>query len=307
MKTRLQFYHQITKYLCLFLALCFIPSCEQKHTNKKISIVCTFSVLQDLAQQLCKDLPHVQTITVVPNAADPHIYQPRPSNAKTLTQANLVVVNGLMLEGWLENLIKASGYKGNICVAARNISPRMVGKMPDPHIWHDPILVQTMLDNIAHDLIKLLPNDKKQILKNKHAVQKEFEFLDTKYKNIFAKIPTKNRKLLTTHDAFGYMGLRYKIAVLSPYGVSTSQEVSVKDIKNIVETIRCEGIKAVFFEQLSNKKIIKAIANQTKTAIQGILYADSLMEKGTLQETLSYNFHIIAKAMWLNEGISCNE
>jgi zinc/manganese transport system substrate-binding protein len=261
------------------------------------TVVCSFSILQNLCAQLCQGIDSIQVYTIVPKSVDPHMYQPKPSDSKTLAKADLVITNGLNLEGWITNLIDGSGYKGKVVMASENISARYLGKLPDPHVWHSPKLINLMINNITNALKDAFPNHTSTFEKNAISLKATFNELQTNVAELFAKIPQSKRVMLTTHDAFSYFAQCYNVVVLSPQGVSTSDDPSAADMKNLIGQIRSLQISAIFLENLSNPKILNAIANETGKKVSGVLYADTLKDDLNLQDTLWYNATVIAGAM----------
>lgn len=261
------------------------------------NVVCSFSILKDLCEQLCSGVEEITIDSIVPNSADPHTYQPKPSISKTLAKANLVIINGLNLEGWIHQLIEASGYKGSVVVASKGINPRYIGNLPDPHIWHDPILVCKMIDNITDALVAVFPKHGDTIKSNRKALIKIFKELKVSLIEQFSEIEDSRRVMLTTHDAFAYFGEAFAIKVLSPHGISTSDDPSAKDLADLVEQIRTLKVSAIFLEHLSNPTIVNVISEETKKKIKGTLYADTLKPGLHLQDTIWDNALQIAEAM----------
>ena len=281
----------LMKYIRLFFILIFLPFLHAE------TVVCSFSILQNLCTQLCQGIDSIQVHTIVPRSVDPHMYQPKPSDSKTLAKADLVITNGLNLEGWIDNLIDGSGYRGAIIVASTDIQARYLGKLPDPHIWHSPILIAQMIDNITSGLKAAFPQYASAFEKNATSLKATFNELQTNTSALFSTIKQAKRVMLTTHDAFSYFAQCYNVKVLSPQGVSTSDDPSAADMKSLANQIRELKISAIFLENLSNPKILKAIASETGKKVSGILYADTLKDDLSLQDTLWYNAVTIAEAM----------
>lgn len=279
----------------IFLLFLFIFPIQSETSCSK-TVICSFEILENLCAQLCEGTD-IEIETIVPKGKDPHLFQPRPRDSKKISAANLVIINGLGLEGWIINLIKASGYKGVLVNASNSIKPRMLDNLPDPHIWHDPLLVLVMLENIKTSLIRNFPEFKGIFEKNFEYTQKLFRELNVKIQQIFKKIIVSKRQILTTHDAFYYFGSRYQIQVFSPQGISTGYDPSAANLKKLIQQVKNSHIKAIFFERLANPKILNIITYETKTSTQGTLYADNLCEGKSLQETILYNSELIANAM----------
>lgn len=260
------------------------------------TVVCSFEILHDICSQICADT-EIQVTSIVPKKSDPHLFQPKPSDSKKIFKASLVIINGLGLEGWIESIIKSSGYSGEVVVASASIKPRMLGNIPDPHIWHDPTMVIAIVENIKNALLKKFPNHAKQIGSNTVKLIADLHKLDQQIKSIFSQIPENRRLMLTTHDAFSYFANRYEIKVYSPQGVSTGDDPSAAEISRLIKKMKKHNITAIFLEQLANPKIIKTIVQETSQKLQGTLYADTLSEGKNLQDTLLANAKVIAKAM----------
>ncbi len=279
---------KLVRYFFLLLSISYLQA---------ETVVCSFSILKDLCAQLCQGVEEISVHSIVPSSADPHLYQPRPSDSKLLAKANLIIINGLNLEGWIQHLINASGHNCKIIVASENITPRYLGKLPDPHIWQNPTLVAVMIDNMANALKMTFPQYTSAFEKNAISLKATFAKLQRDITELFASIERSKRVMLTTHDAFAYFGQCYDVTVLSPHGISTSDDPSAKDLKNLVTQIRELKISAIFLENLSNPKIMNVIANETGKNIKGTLYADTLKDDLSLQDTLWYNAATIAEAM----------
>lgn len=260
------------------------------------TVVCSFEILHDICAQICADT-NIQVTSIVPKKSDPHLFQPKPSDSKKIFKASLVIINGLGLEGWIESIIKSSGYSGAVVVASASINSRMLGNIPDPHIWHDPTLVIVIVENIKNALLKKFPNYATQLESNAVGLIADLQKLDQQIKSIFSQIPETKRLLLTTHDAFYYFAKRYGIKVYSPQGVSTGDDPSAAEISGLIKKIKKHNITAIFLEQLANPKIIKTIVKEASQKLQGTLHADTLSEGKNLQDTLLENASSIAKAM----------
>jgi zinc/manganese transport system substrate-binding protein len=261
------------------------------------TIVCSFAILQDLCKQVCQGINEIEVLIIVPNSVDPHLYQPKPSDSKILSKAGLVITNGLNLEGWIEGIISASGYNKVVLVASTGVNARYLGRLPDPHIWHNPKLIIQMVDNITNGLKTAFPKHTAIFLKNSATLKCVFKNLETQINLLFKVIPKNNKIMLTTHDAFSYFADCYNVKVLSPQGVSTSDDPSAADMASLINQIKALNITAIFLENLSNPKIINAISLETKKNTKGILYSDTLKENTNLQDTLMYNAVTIVKAM----------
>jgi len=266
-------------------------------------VVATFSILGDMVHQIGDDKVDIK-ILVGPNE-DTHVYEPRPQDAKYLSQADLVVVNGLGFEGWLERLIEASGFKGKVVSASAGIVPleREVNgkKTTDPHAWHSLKNAQIYVDNIAKGLSELLPNESSFFKSRADAFKKSLQNLEAKTHEALKTIPLSKRKVITGHDAFAYLGDEFNIQFYAPQGMSTESEPSAKSVAELINLIKKEKVKAIFVENISNPRLVEQIANESGVQIGGILYSDALSPPGTEADTylkmMEYNLDAITKAL----------
>lgn len=268
-----------------------------------LKIIASFSVLQNLVEEVGGNLVHVHSI--VPPNADPHTYQPTTGDAKNVAQADLIFVNGLGFEGWLDRLIAASGFQGPVItvsdqVTVRNFNHRE-GFVPDPHAWHNVNNTILYVKTIVKALIDYDPAHREIYQNRGIAFVQKLQTLDTEIKMLFAQIPLEHRKVVSTHDAFWYFGTAYKIKFFSPVGISTEAQASAANVAQLINEIRNHNIHAVFLENLANKKLIHQIAEEAKVAVEGTLYADSLSEKdgpgATYMDMMRFNANTIAKAL----------
>ncbi len=247
----------------------------------KLPVVASFSILGDLVQVVGGD--RVAVTTLVGADQDAHVFQPKPTDAKNLLQSKLLVTNGLGFEPWAEKLVKSAGYKGTVVVAAQGIPsltspPEKLGAKPetDPHAWQNPNHVAVYVRNIAEALAKLEPASAGLFKTNSEAYIAELQTLDTWAKAQFAAVPLQQRKVITSHDAFGYFAAHYQVTFLAPQGLSTEGEPSAKQVAKLIRQIKAEKIKAVFVENMSNPKLLAQLAKDAGVSPGAALYADAL-------------------------------
>lgn len=265
--------------LALFIAL---PAAAQD----KLRIVASFSILGDLVAQVAGDAATVQTL--VGADQDAHVFEPSPADARTVAQAQVVVINGLGFEGWQARLVKASGYKGPVITAAQGIPTRTMkgghdhghghshGGGSDPHIWQDPQRAARMVTNIAEGLAKADPGRAATYRANAEAYRAKLTELDAWVATEIASVPADRRKVVTSHDAFSYFGDRYKVRFLSPQGISTDSEPSAKAMAGLIRTLRAEGVKTIFVENISNPRLLEQLAREAGAKVGPRLYSDAL-------------------------------
>ncbi|MFY9838124.1 MAG: metal ABC transporter substrate-binding protein [Xanthobacteraceae bacterium] len=249
--------------------------------QSRLRAVATFSILGDFLKNVAGDRANVSAL-VGPDG-DVHVYAPTPADAKTLALANLIVVNGLGLEGWLDRLIAASGSKAPVVVASRGIHPRETtdatgsnSSVSDPHAWQSVANAEIYVENIRDGLIAVDPVGKEFYETSAAHYLAEFAALDSEIKAAMATIPPERRKIITTHSAFGYFGDAYGLQFIAPEGLSTSAEPSARDVANIIAQIRTQKIPAVFLENIADPRLLQQIAAETGAKIGGTIYSDSL-------------------------------
>lgn len=277
---------------------------------ERLPVVASFSILGDLTQKVGGDLVEVHTL--VGAGADAHVYQPTPSDARTLARARLVIVNGLGFEGWIDRLVKSSGYRGQLAVASKGVKPireahEEVGKGHrhgddvDPHAWQDVANGGRYVANIAQALAAADPANRATYVANAVRLQEELAALDREARSTFAALPAAQRKVVTSHDAFAYFGSAYGIRFIAPVGVSTDAEPSAAEVAAIIRQIRREKIRAIFVENITDPRLLERISRESGARIGGTLYSDSLSPPGTAGDSyfgmMRYNIRTLATAL----------
>jgi zinc/manganese transport system substrate-binding protein len=269
------------------------------HAQERLSVVASFSILGDFVKNVGGDRVDVTTL-VGPNG-DVHVYAPAPSDAKKNADAKILVVNGLGLEGWLPRLVQSAGSKATIVTASDGIAPLSLGSAADPHAWQSVPNVKIYVGNIRDALIAADAADAATFRANAARYVSELDALDAEVRSAIAKIPPERRKVITTHNAFGYFAAAYGIAFLAPVGVSTETEPSARDIALLIRQIKADKIPAVFLENLSDDRLIGRIAAETGAKAGGTLYSDSLTdEKGpapTYIDLVRHNIKALTSAL----------
>ena len=268
-----------------------------------LKVVASFTVLADVVKQVGGD--HVSVTSLVGPNGDPHEFEPSPADAKHLKAAQVTFVSGEGLEGWMDRLITASGYKGTPVTASEGINTRTMeedGKtVTDPHVWNSPVNVKVWVVNIEKALSAADPADAAAFKTNADRYTKKLDELDAYAHSKFDKVADDRRKVLTSHDAFGYFGREYQVSFLAPLGVSTESEASAADVAKLIEQIKAENVKAYFFENSNDPRLVKQVAKATGAKPGGELYVESLSDaKGpapTYEKMFRYNVDQIAAAM----------
>lgn len=251
-----------------------------------LPVVASFSILGDVARQIGGD--KVQVSELIPADGDAHAYQLTGSDAKKIAAAKLVLLNGLGLEkADLLRTVKQS--KTPYAEATAGITALKSDEQAhhghdhdhdhgefDPHVWHDPVLMQKYAANVAVALIKADPANKSHYESRFKAYSAELVKLDQYARQRFEQTPKSDRKVITGHDSFRYLGKRYGITFLAPQGVSTEAQASAQTVAAIIRQIKQQGIKAVFTENIKDGRMVQQIARETGVKVGGKLYSDAL-------------------------------
>lgn len=243
-----------------------------------VAAVASFSILGDIVKQVGGD--HVQVSTLVGPDGDPHSFAPSPQDSKRLSKADVVFVSGLGLEGWIDRLVSASGYQGPVITASKGITSRSMeeeGKqITDPHAWNSMENGVQYATNVMNALIAADPQDANYFRQRGSEYIQQLQQLDSWAKAQFADIPQSKRKVLTSHDAFGYFGQRYGVTFLAPVGFSTEAEASASDVAGLIKQIKQEKVNAYFMENQTDPRLVKQIAAATGAKAGGELYPEAL-------------------------------
>lgn len=260
-----------------------------------MSVISSFSILGDVAKQIGGE--RVAVTNLVGPDQDAHVYQLTPRDIRTLGQAKLVLLNGLGLEGaQLERVVKqgtvpyAMVTKGIKALAAEehdhdhdhhdhdhgdHAHGHSHGGL-DPHVWHDPVLMQAYAANVAKALTFADPQGKAYYQQRLSAYQNRLKELNIWAAAQLQPIPVAKRKVLTAHAAFAYLGKRYQIQFVAPQGVSTESEASAKTVAAIITQVKRDNITAVFVENIKDRRLIDRLSKETGAKVQGALYSDAL-------------------------------
>ena len=254
--------------------LAVAPTSRAKATDK-LKVVTTFTILGDMVRNVGRE--HVALTTLVGPNADAHVYEPTPADARALAQADVVVVHGLGFEGWIDRLVKVSGYRGPVVVASEGIAPLTVeGNRPDPHAWQDLANGRLDVANIARALAATDPAHADDYRRRADAYDRELAALDRDIRGRLDAFPADRRKVITSHDAFQYFGRAYGIDFRAPVGLSTESEPSAGEVAALVRQMRDEGIHALFVENITDPRLVEQLAREAGAVIGGRLYSDSL-------------------------------
>ena len=264
-----------------------------------LEVTTSFSILGDLVGQVGGE--RVKVRTLVGADEDAHAFQPRPSDARNVGGAALVVVNGLGFDDWMVRLARSGGYKGEVVVASAGIDTLAMttddhghdhghdhgdeddkanAKAVDPHAWQDVGNVRRYVANIADALAKADPAGASAYRANAERYDGELKALDAEIRAAFAALPTERRKVVSSHDAFGYFGRAYGIRFLSPVGVSNNAEPTAQGVARLIRQLKAEKVPAVFIENVADPRLIERIRSESGAQIGGTLYSDALSKAG---------------------------
>lgn len=270
---------------------------------KTLNVVTSFSILGDITQEVGGK--NVNVTTLVGPDGDPHTFEPSPKDSAALSKADVVVVNGLGLEGWLDRLVKASGFKGTLVVASDGVKTHTLDEdgetVTDPHAWNSAVNGALYAQNILSGLVNADPQDKAALEASGKPYIAQLTELDAWAKARFSQIPQEKRKVLTSHDAFGYFGRAYGVEFLAPQGLSSESEASAAQVAALIKQIKADGVNTWFMENQLDPRLVKQIASATGAQPGGELYPEALSAKGGVADSyvkaFRHNVETIANSM----------
>lgn len=304
--------------LAASLALLSLPltARAQTPTAAPLKVIATFSVLGDLIQAVGGDA--IQLTTLIGPGVDAHTYDPSPADLALLEQADVIVENGLEFEPWLDNFLDSTSFQGERIVASDGITPRHADEdgheheedaedhdeeghedeahheeghahgENDPHIWHSVPNAIVMVENIRDGLLAADPDRAAVYEANAEAKIADLHALDAWVKEQVAALPEDRRKLVTSHDTFGYFANTYGFEIVGTALGSLSTETgdpSARQIAELVAQIQAAGVPAIFAENVTNPALMEAIAAEAGVALAPPLYSDALGAPGTPGDT----------------------
>ncbi|BAQ84053.1 metal ABC transporter substrate-binding protein [Pseudomonas sp. St29] len=288
--------------LLVLFSLLLPLSWSSAQAADKLAVVTSFSILADLTRQVGGE--HVQITNLVGADEDAHTYEPTPDDAKALLKARLIIKNGLGFEPWLDRLVASSASKTPVITASRGVIPRTLDEdgeqIPDPHAWHNLANSELYVHNITQALIAADPAHQADYQRNSQAYLQQIYRLLAEAKAKLGALPAGNRKIVTSHDAFGYLGRAYGIDFMAPQGLSTEREPSAAEVAALITQIRNAKVKAVFMENIKDARLLQQIAEESGARIGGTLYSDALAASGpasTFIGLFEYNLNTLYDAL----------
>ncbi len=289
--------------LSLAAAACVAPPTPVP--TGKLRVVATFSVLGDLVQNVGGD--KIELHALVAPGVDTHTFEPSPADNKILAEASVVFANGLEFETWLDDLYTSSGSKAERVAVSDGIEPLKVEgndrSQFDPHVWHSVANAIQMTRNIRGALVKADPANASSYQANAEAYLAQLQELDSWIFNEVKSLPEARRKLVTTHDTFGYFADRYGFEIIGTV-LPTSTEgasPSAQEVAAMVETVRAAGVPTVFAENVSSNTLLRQIADEAGVTAVASLYTDALGPAGSDGDTylkmMRYNVTTIVREL----------
>jgi ABC-type Zn uptake system ZnuABC Zn-binding protein ZnuA len=267
-------------------ALPLLAGCRSSDEGSEAEVVATTTQVADIARNVAGDDADVHGI-LTPNA-DPHDYEPRPSDATAIAGAEVVFTSGGDVDEWVNELIESSGTDAQVIDLLDTVPVvRSEGGEEDPHWWHDPTNAIAAVETIRDELSEADPAGAMAYEENAAAYIAAIQRSDRTIAQCMEYLPDSVRKLVTSHDSLGYFANSYDIEVVGSAvpALSTQAQPSSGETADLVDLIESEGVRAVFPEAGLSGDLEEAIANEADVAIGGELYADSLGEEGTAGDT----------------------
>lgn len=253
-----------------------------------LKVVASFTVIADFAKNVGGD--RVNITTIVGPDGDAHVYEPSPADAVAMAKADVVLVNGLHFEGFLQRLVDASATKAAIVTLTKGVTPidfkpefadadaaEGAGKtVTDPHAFQSIANARIYVKNIADAFCAADSESCDSYKANAAAYTAKLDALEGDVKAAIQSIPEAKRVVITSHDAFGYFEHEYGLTFLAPQGISTDSEPSAADVAKLVSQVKQDKAAAIFIENITNPRLIEQIAGETGVKVGGTLYSDAL-------------------------------
>lgn len=281
----------------LLAALLCLPLLAQAQTPAAppVRVVASFSILGDWVRAVGGD--RVAVDVLVGPGADAHVFQPTPLHARQVGQAQAVFSIGMGFEGWLGRLLKSAAYRGPQVVVSQGIEVLREGRSKDtkahkghdhshdhggtdPHAWQSVTQTLVMVGRVADGLCRADAAGCDTYRANAARYATQLRELDAEIRAAWASVPAAQRKIITSHDAFGYYARDYGVRFLAAQGVSTESEASAQGVARLVRQIRQEKVKALFVESIADPRLMEQIARETGVKPSGALFSDSLSPAG---------------------------
>lgn len=260
-----------------------------------LKVVASFSILADIVQKVGG--AEVNVTSLVGPEADAHGFEARPSDAKRLATADVLVVNGLGFDDWAGRLADAAGFKGKRIVASAHIAP-IAG---DPHAWQSVPNAISYVDAIAVGLSAADPKRESAFRSNADIYKTALKSLDLQIHDTIAAIPEARRRAIVPHEAFDYFARDYGIAFLAPLGTDAEAHANAGRVAELIAMARAGKIGGIFAERLSDRRLVERVAEAANMGLAGVLYSDALSRPdgpaGSYIALMQNNLRVIAAGL----------
>jgi len=267
--------------------------------STSINAVASFSILADMVEVVGGE--HVTVTSIVGPDSDAHVYSPSVGDARAVAAADIIFVNGLGFEGWINDLVLAAEASAPVIVATQAITPLVVEGEADPHAWNALDNAKLYAASIASGLSVLAPDRAEAFADNAAAFSAEVDALLADASARFSALPEGRRTVVTGHDAFGYFEAQFGLRFLAPLGVNTEAEPSARELAALIRQIRDEEVVGLFVENITNPDLVNQIADETGLEVGGRLYSDALSVRGgpatTYLTMMSHNISALLQAL----------
>lgn len=329
---------KLLRYAGLAVALSLTTGVVQAAPLK---VVASFSVLGDMVEQVAGDRVTLDVL-VGPNG-DSHVYEPSPQDAVAISRADLVILNGLSFEGWMPRLMETADFNGQQLILGEHIEPLALENDDhhedsdhhqddhhedkhhddhadehsheddhhhdhgafDPHAWHSLPHAITYVSVITEKLASMDPENARYYRERSEQYRGRLNRLHEWATDAIAGIPESRRRIITPHDAHGYLEAEYGLHIESPLGLSTESEASAQRLGELILQVRMNNISAVFLENVASDKLIRQIERDSKVRFGGTLYSDALSETsgpaGTYEAMMRHNLETLVEVLRLPE------
>lgn len=265
--------------LCVVLLLCLPVSLS---AAEKARVVTTFSILADITREIGGD--DIQLTNLVGADADAHVFEPAPAQVRAVLEADLVIANGLGFEPWLERLLANGEARGTRIDASKGVVPMTVlegdQRLVDPHAWQSLGNAEIYARNITQALVQLVPARAAAFEARRDSWLGRLGALRQSIAPRLMALPLERRRVLTSHDAFGYFAQEWRLQFLAAQGVSDAAEPSAAEVAGLIRQLRAEGVRAIFVENIRDARLVKQIAEEAGARVGGTLYSDALAAEG---------------------------
>jgi ABC-type Zn uptake system ZnuABC Zn-binding protein ZnuA len=300
----------------LILASLFLTACGpvSQSSDDAVKVLASTTFLADIAQNVAGDRLKVESL--LPFGADPHAYQAAPSDVAKIAESDLLILNGVEYEHFIESLLENAGGERIVVEGTTGLEPHHMEEHADeaesneehahetgdPHMWLDPNLVITYVENIRNGLMDVDPEGLEVYAANADAYIEELKQLDTFIREQVETVPVERRLLVTNHEAMGYFAERYDFTVIGAVIPSLSSDAgtSAQEMAALVDVIKSSAAPAIFLGELENTDLADQIAEETGVKVVHDLYLESLTDgapAGTYIEMMKHNVTQIVNAL----------